>query len=434
MSSAATICPSLFCTTQQHKHPPLFICFGGLPSQKVDRFDFWSGTEDDFLKPMTIVVAPDSFKESLSADEAAKAIAAGFREVFPEAKILRIPVADGGEGTVAAILSAVGGREVPVSVMGPMGVAVAAFFGISSDGRTAFLEMAAASGLELVAVSDRNPLKATSYGTGELIRAALDAGVERLVIGIGGSATVDGGAGALQALGASFLDAEDVMIDARGNAPLSRVARIDLSRVDGRLRRCSLEIACDVDNPLLGPAGAAAVFGPQKGAAPEMVPELEANLAVFSRALAEASGTDISAMPGAGAAGGIGGALVACFGAKLCPGLPLLAELVGLEEAIQEADLVITGEGRIDAQTARGKTPAGVAEIAKRYGKPVIALAGCLGEGVEEVYRCGIDAVFSIQQGPCTVQEAYANASINLQKTARNLAGLLKLSNGLLQI
>jgi len=379
------------------------------------------------LKPMTIVIAPDSFKESLSAADVAKAIEAGFREVFPEAKILRIPIADGGEGTVATILSAIGGREVPVSVMDPMGVPVEAFFGISSDGCTAFIEMAAASGLELVAVSDRNPLKATSYGTGELIRAALDAGIERLVIGIGGSATVDGGAGALQALGASLLDAQDVTIEERGNAPLSRVVRIDLSRVDDRLRRCSIAIACDVDNPLLGPSGAAAVFGPQKGATPEMVPELEANLEAFSRALAEASGTDVSAMPGAGAAGGVGGALVACFAAELRPGLPLLAELVGLETAIQEADLVITGEGRIDAQTAHGKTPAGVAAIAKRYGKPVIALAGSLGEGFEEVYRCGIEAVFSIQQGPSTLQESYANAAVHLQKTARNIAATLSI-------
>jgi glycerate kinase len=370
---------------------------------------------------MKIVIAPDSFKESLTADAAALAIEAGFRQVWPQAEMVRLPMADGGEGTVAAIAAAAGGTVVPVVVTGPMGARVAAFYWLSGDGLTAVVEMAAASGLELVAADERDPMRATSYGTGELIRAALEAGVEHCVVGIGGSATVDGGAGMLQALGAVLLDAEGRSVAARGGASLAALERIDLSGLDRRIALCRMEVGCDVDNPLIGPHGAAAVFGPQKGATPAMVVALEAGLGRFARAVHAATGVDVSAMPGAGAAGGMGAALVACLGATMRPGVELVAEVAGLEDAVRDADLVVTGEGRIDEQSVRGKTPVGVAAVARRHGVPVIVLAGSLGHGVEKVYDYGIDAVFSVLQSVCSREEAYAGAAVNLQAAARNV-------------
>lgn len=378
---------------------------------------------------MKVVIAPDSFKESLSAREVAAAIAAGLREVFSDAEIRCIPMADGGEGTVDAMAAAMNGRVLRAVVTGPMGEAIAASFAITANGKTAILEIAAASGLELVPLAKRDPLLATSYGTGELILAALEAGVRHCIIGIGGSATVDGGAGMLQALGATLRDGDGHVIEARGGASLARVRRIDLSKIDKRIAACNIEVACDVDNPLLGENGAAAVFGPQKGATVEMIVELERNLTRFAEALRVATGIDVATIPGGGAAGGLGAAFVACLGATLRPGVALIAELVGLEDALQDADLVVTGEGRIDGQTARGKTPVGVAALAKRYGKPVIALAGSVGANVGEVYRHGIDAVFSIQQRPCSREEAFANAAGDLQATARNVARLWKTSD-----
>jgi glycerate kinase len=250
---------------------------------------------------MKIVIAPDSFKESLSAEAAARAIEAGFLEVWPEGEMVRLPMADGGEGTVAAIAAAAGGTVVPVVATGPMGEQVAAFYWLSGDGLTAVVEMAAASGLELVSVEARDPMRATSYGTGELIRAALEAGVKHCVVGIGGSATVDGGAGMLQALGAVLLDAEGCAIEARGGASLAGLERIELRGLDGRIALCRMEVGCDVDNPLIGPHGAAAVFGPQKGATSAMVVVLEAGLGRFARAVHAATGVEVSAMPGAGA-------------------------------------------------------------------------------------------------------------------------------------
>jgi glycerate kinase len=356
---------------------------------------------------MKIVIAPDSFKESLTADAAALAIEAGFRQVWPQAEMVRLPMADGGEGTVAAIAAAAGGTVVPVVVTGPMGARVAAFYWLSGDGLTAVVEMAAASGLELVAADERDPMRATSYGTGELIRAALEAGVEHCVVGIGGSATVDGGAGMLQALGAVLLDAEGRSVAARGGASLAALERIDLSGLDRRIALCRMEVGCDVDNPLIGPHGAAAVFGPQKGATPAMVVALEAGLGRFARAVHAATGVDVSAMPGAGAAGGMG--------------VELVAEVAGLEDAVRDADLVVTGEGRIDEQSVRGKTPVGVAAVARRHGVPVIVLAGSLGHGVEKVYDYGIDAVFSVLQSVCSREEAYAGAAVNLQAATRNV-------------
>ena len=376
---------------------------------------------------MKIVIAPDSYKESLSALEVATEIEAGFREVFPEADYLKVPMADGGEGTAEAMVAATGGRLVAVLVTGPLGEPVQARYGLTGDGKTAIVEMAAASGLALVAPGRRNPLVTTSYGTGELIGAALDAGARHLIIAIGGSATNDGGAGMLQALGVRLQDRSGTEIGFGGGS-LAGLDRIDTSALDERLQACRIEAACDVDNPLTGPKGASAIFGPQKGATPDMVAQLDGNLARYARVISRDLGAQVECVPGAGAAGGMGAALLACFGARLRPGIEIVMEAVGLELLVQDADLVITGEGRIDSQTIHGKTPIGVARLAKRYGKPVIGIAGCLSTDVGVVYEHGIDAVFSVLSGAVTVEEALAHAATNVRAASRNIAATLKLA------
>ncbi|KAF0815373.1 Glycerate 3-kinase [Andreprevotia sp. IGB-42] len=375
---------------------------------------------------MNIVIAPDSFKESLPASAVAAAILAGFATGFPAARCVCLPVADGGEGTVDAIVSATGGRVVAATVTGPLGQPVDAFFGLSGDGDTAIIEMAAASGLALVPPARRNPLLTGSHGTGELIIAALDAGARQLIIGIGGSATVDGGAGMLQALGAGLHDAQGSQIRAGGGA-LDQLARVDLGGLDARLADCTIAVACDVDNPLCGPQGAAAVFGPQKGATPAMVAALDANLAHYASVLARATGRHVAPIAGAGAAGGLGAALLAVLDARLRPGIDIVSEAIGLDAAIAAADLVVTGEGRLDGQTAHGKAPAGVAQRARAHGKPVIAIAGSLGDNAAMLHRHGIDAMFSVLPQPCTLEQALADAPANLQHTAHNVAALLRL-------
>lgn len=374
---------------------------------------------------MKIVIAPDSYKESLSAAEVATAIETGFRAVFPDAEYCSVPVADGGEGTVDALVAATGGRRIAATVTGPLGDPVAAFYGLSGDGTTAVIEMAAASGLALVPSAGRNPLRATSRGTGELILAALDAGARRFVLGIGGSATNDGGAGMLQALGVRLFDTSGDELGAGGGA-LAELARIGLDGLDPRLARCVLEVACDVDNPLVGPRGASAVFGPQKGATPAMVLELDANLAHFAVLMERATGVAVADVPGSGAAGGMGAAMLAVLGARLRPGIDIVMEAVGLEREVADADLVITGEGRIDSQTIHGKTPIGVARVAGRHGKPVIGIAGCLAADAAVVHAHGIDAVFSVLYRPCTVEEALRDAAANVEMAARNIAATLK--------
>ena len=344
---------------------------------------------------MKIVIAPDSYKESLSALEVAQAVEAGFRQVFPDADYVLVPVADGGEGTVDAMVAATGGRKETVTVSGPLGEPVEAFYGLTGDGDTAVIEMAAASGLALVPPDRRNPLLTNSRGTGELIRAALDAGARGFILGIGGSATNDGGAGMVQALGARLLDLEGRELDGSGG-DLARLERIDVSALDPRLAECRIEVACDVDNPLTGARGASAVFGPQKGATPEMVQALDANLARLARIVGRDLGVAVDTVPGAGAAGGMGAAMLAFFGATLKPGIEIVTAAVDLDTHVRDADLVITGEGRIDFQTVHGKTPIGVARVAKRHGKPVIGIAGSLGAEVGVVHAHGIDAVFSV--------------------------------------
>ena len=375
---------------------------------------------------MKIVIAPDSYKESLSALEVAQAVEAGFRQVFPDADYVLVPVADGGEGTVDAMVAATGGRKETVTVSGPLGEPVEAFYGLTGEGDTAVIEMAAASGLALVPPDRRNPLLTSSRGTGELIRAALDAGARRFILGIGGSATNDGGAGMVQALGARLLDLEGRELDGSGG-DLARLERIDVSALDPRLAECRIEVACDVDNPLTGARGASAVFGPQKGATPEMVQALDANLARLARIVERDLGVAVDAVPGAGAAGGMGAAMLAFFGATLKPGIEIVTAAVDLDDHVRDADLVITGEGRIDFQTVHGKTPIGVARVAKRHGKPVIGIAGSLGAEVGVVHAHGIDAVFSVLSKPCTLDEALRDAAANVELTARNVAAVLRI-------
>jgi len=378
---------------------------------------------------MKIVIAPDSFKESLSAAEVAAAIAAGLGEVWPQAELICRPMADGGEGTVAALVAATGGEYRETLVRGPLGEPVAAHWGWIEQSRSAVIEMAAASGLHLVPPGRRDVLRACTYGTGELILAALEAGAERIVLGFGGSATNDAGSGMLRALGARFEDAEGRPLQP-GGAALAQLARIDLSDLDPRLAQVDFEVACDVNNPLCGPRGASQVFGPQKGATPEQVRQLDDALGHFADVCAQTLGRDERDLPGCGAAGGIGFAARTFLAATFRPGIELVAEVSGLEQAVVGADLVITGEGRIDEQTLHGKTPMGVASIAKRHGVPVVALAGMLGEGYQQLYGHGIDAAFSLAPGPISLADALADAPRLLRQRAVDIARLWQLAKG----
>lgn len=377
---------------------------------------------------MKIVIAPDSYKESLSALEVATQIEKGFREVFPDADYVKLPVADGGEGTVEAMVAATGGEIIRVQVTGPLGKPVAAFFGLSGDRASAFIEMAAASGLELVRNDDRNPLLTTSFGTGELIRCALDHGVKHCIIGIGGSAT--NGAGMVQALGARLLDDNGDPIGF-GGSQLAKLARIDISGLGARIRGCRFEVACDVNNPLTGDEGASAIFGPQKGATPAMIRELDVALKHYADIIKRDLDQDVDRVSGAGAAGGMGAGLQAFCGAELRQGIEIVTEALGLEQLVKDASLVITGEGRIDSQTLQGKVPIGVARVAKRYQKPVIGIAGSLTADVGVVHQHGLDALFSVLYSICTLEPALENAGENVRMTARNIAATVKLGQTL---
>ena len=374
-----------------------------------------------------VVIAPDSFKESLSALEVAEAIERGFRQIFPQVQYVKLPMADGGEGTVDSMVAATGGEIVTVAVTGPLGQPVQAFYGLLGEGETAVIEMAAASGLHLAPKAQRDPRMTTSYGTGELIQAALDRGVKTIILGIGGSATNDGGAGMMQALGARLLD-ENRQALPPGGAALAQLAYIDLSGVDPRLQQVSITAACDVDNPLCGANGASAVFGPQKGATPEMVTQLDAALRHYGTLLEQATGREVINTPGAGAAGGMGAALLGMLNARLRPGIEIVIETLQLEEALRDADLVITGEGRLDSQSIHGKTPIGVARVAKRFGLPVIGIAGSLSKDYQVVHQHGIDAAFSVLDRVVSLEEALAEAADNLEVTARNVAAVWRLA------
>lgn len=371
---------------------------------------------------MKIVIAPDSFKESLSAPEAAAAIARGVKQAFPGAQTICVPMADGGEGTVEAVLAATGGQWRKTTVQGALGQSIEAAWGWLDDG-TAVIEMAQAAGLEQTPPHEREPLRASSVGVGELILAALDAGAQRIILGLGGSATNDGGAGLLTALGVRFLDSTGQHLP-HGGAALLALDRIDMTGLDPRLANITIEIASDVDNPLCGPQGASHIFGPQKGATPEHVEQLDNSLQKFADICARDLGHDMRDKPGAGAAGGLGFAAHAFLRARFRPGIEVVAELGNLAKTIEGATLVFTGEGRMDAQTLRGKTPAGVARIAKHAGVPVIALAGSLGDGYQDLHAIGITAAFSLAPGPVTLQHACDNAAQYLCDRARDVTQL----------
>jgi glycerate kinase len=379
---------------------------------------------------MRIIVAPDSFKGSVSALGVTEAMERGIHAVFPEAEVIKVPIADGGEGTVEALVAATGGRLMHTNVHGPMGEPLSAHWGISGDGSTAFIEMASASGLPLVPKERRNPRIASTFGTGELMKAALDAGLCKLVVGIGGSATNDGGTGMARAMGVRFLDAEGRDLP-EGGAALARLARIDLSGLEPRLAEASILVACDVDNPLCGPRGASAVYGPQKGATPEMVAELDAALGVLASVAAAATGRDIARSAGAGAAGGLGAGLLFFTPACLRPGVSIVLETTGFETLVQGADFLITGEGRTDFQTAMGKAPVGVAEVAQRHGVPVICLSGGLGDGADDVLAHGIDALASTVPQPMTLEACMGQGATLVEAAAARVCRVLKVGQSL---
>ncbi|WP_318372172.1 glycerate 2-kinase [Enterobacter sp.] len=374
---------------------------------------------------MKIVIAPDSYKESLSASEVAQAIEKGFREIFPQAHYVAVPVADGGEGTVEAMIAATQGSEQVARVTGPLGTAVDARWGMSGDGKTAFIEMAAASGLALVPPELRNPLITTSRGTGELILHALDHGARNIIIGIGGSATNDGGAGMVQALGVKLCDANGTSIG-YGGGSLNTLNTIDISGLDPRLKACAIRVACDVTNPLIGEKGASRIFGPQKGATEALIVELDNNLAHYASVIKKSLRVEVKDVPGSGAAGGMGAALMAFLGAELRSGIEIVTEALNLEEHIHDCTLVVTGEGRIDSQTINGKVPMGIATVAKKYHKPVIGIAGSLTHDVGVVHTCGIDAVFSVLTSVTTLEEAFRGAFDNIYRASRNIAATLQ--------
>ncbi|MCE5287230.1 MAG: glycerate kinase [Pelosinus sp.] len=375
---------------------------------------------------MKIVVAPDSFKGSLSATQVADAMEQGILSVYPKAQVVKVPIADGGEGTVEALVNATGGQIVTEKVLGPLGDSVEAAWGILGDQKTAVIEMAAASGLPLVPYGKRDPLRATTYGTGELIKAALDKGIRNIIIGLGGSATNDGGAGMARALGAKFFDKDNQELP-NGGIALKNLACLDLNGFDPRIKECTITAACDVENPLCGPFGSSKVYGPQKGATPQMVAELDQALAHYAKIAKAATGQDVASFPGAGAAGGLGAGLLFFTPAKLKPGIEIVLEAAGFSAKVKDASLVITGEGNTDFQTAQGKAPVGVAKVAKAFGVPVICLSGGLGEGSEEVLGKGISGLMSIVPQPMALDECIKNAKVLLEEAAARMCRLVKI-------
>ncbi len=366
---------------------------------------------------MKILVCPDSFKGSLSAAEAAAAVARGARRAVADARIVEIPLADGGEGTVDALVRATNGQVRRVRVHDPLMREIESFYGVLGDAETAVIEMAAASGLSLLVESERNPMIASTYGTGELLASAQQAGARRIIVGIGGSATNDGGAGAMSALGARFLDRNGRELPP-GGAALADLARIDVSGFRFPVGAVAVDAACDVTNPLCGPHGASAVFGPQKGATPEMVRELDAALANYAAVLKRDLGKDVADLPGAGAAGGLGAGLAAFLDARLRSGIGIVLDAVGFDDALHDADLVITGEGRLDEQTAGGKTISGVLRRASARSIPVIALAGSISGDLSALRSSGLIEAHSLVGGEVTVQYAMEHAEELLEQLA----------------
>ncbi|QDE30681.1 glycerate kinase [Shewanella polaris] len=385
---------------------------------------------------MKIVIAPDSFKESLSALEVANAIEQGFKVIFPDAEYCKVPMADGGEGTVQAMVDATQGEIINLTVTGPLGLPVDAFYGVlgqldEAGNQTAVIEMAAASGLHHVPLTHRNPLLTTSFGTGELIVDALNRGIRHIILGLGGSATNDAGAGMMQALGVKLSDIADAPLPF-GGAALNTLHQIDIQSLHPAIKDCVVEVACDVDNPLCGPRGASAIFGPQKGATTEMIEQLDQALEYFAHTINQQLGQSMNTYcrlhPGAGAAGGMGFGVMAILNASLKPGVDIVTKSVKLAEYCRDADLVITGEGRIDGQTVFGKTPMGVLNVAKLQNIPVIGISGCLGQNADAILVEGMNAIFPIIPSLQPLEQILSEAQINLTNTARNIAAIMSLS------
>jgi glycerate kinase len=376
---------------------------------------------------MNILIAPDSFKNCLSSKKVAQNIETGIKRIIPEANIKILPVADGGEGTVEALVDATGGKIIKANVHDPLMRKIQSFFGILGDKKTAVIEMAAASGIELLKENEHNPWITTTYGTGELIMHALDNDCEKIVIGIGGSATNDAGVGMAQALGGKFLDSQGTQIR-YGGGSLNEISEIDLTNLDKRIKGSQILVACDVDNPLFGPEGAAFVYSPQKGADEQMVKKLDENLRHFANKIKEVLDIDIQNIKGSGAAGGLGAGLMVFLKAQLRPGFEIVKDIVKLEKKIEKADIIITGEGKIDYQTQFGKTPYGVAQIANKFNKPVIAIAGSLGERVEELYAKGFDYIIPVTDKPMDMEYAIKNADILIQNAAERTFRLIQLT------
>ena len=378
---------------------------------------------------MKVVIAPQTFKGSISALDAARAMSEGVRRVVKDAETVLVPVADGGDGTLETLVESSGGKIHTSEVTGPLGERVVAEWGAMGDGRTAVIEMARTSGLALVALENRDPLAATTYGLGEIIRDAIEVGFRSFVVGIGGSATNDGGAGMAQALGVRILDngARDLP---PGGAALAQLDRIDMSGLDPRARESQFSVACDVSNPLTGPEGASAVYGPQKGATPDIVVQLDAALAHFAEIVRRDIGVEINDVSGAGAAGGLGGGLIAFLGGTLRAGVDIVLDAVELDRHLEGADLAITGEGQMDFQTVYNKAPIGVARLAKAHGIPVIAISGSLGQGFTDVHEHGIDAALAITSAPMTLDHASENAAELIAAATEQVLRLMQVGGG----
>ncbi|MFT9267574.1 glycerate kinase [Oenococcus sp.] len=375
---------------------------------------------------MKIVIAPDSFKGSLTAKQAAESIHTGLLQALPQADYELIPMADGGEGTVQSLVDAKGGIFQNVDVLNPFGETVSARYGLIDHGKTAVIEMSAASGIQFIRENQTDPLAASSYGTGQLMLDAMHRGARQLIIGIGGSATTDGGQGMAAALGVRFLNKQNQEIHLGGGG-LGELDHIDVRQIDPLVSATHIRIASDVTNPLVGPNGSAFVFGPQKGANPQMVHLLDKNLRHYAAVVQRDLGKDLAAYPGAGAAGGLGAGLLAFTNASMAKGIEIVVETTDFKKRVENADLVITGEGSIDFQTQYGKTPIGVAQAAKAVSPQttIIALAGHVGQGIDPLYKLGIDAVFSILPGVQTLPEAIEKAASNLSRTAENIGRLI---------
>ena len=380
---------------------------------------------------MNILIAPDSFKESLSATEVCRFIEFGIKKALFNTNITSVPLSDGGEGFVQSIIDATNGCLIKVKAHDPLMRSIDTGYGILGDNETAIIEMTKISGLELLSLKERDPWITTTYGTGELIRDALNKDCKKLIIGIGGSATNDGGAGMIEALGGKLLTTNGKQID-KGGGALQQLATIDLTNLDKRLSACQVLVACDVTNPLLGKNGASFVFARQKGANSEMIKLLEENVSHYANIIQQETGKDISDVPGAGAAGGIGAGLMAFLDAELKPGFDIIKNILNLDEYIKQADLVFTAEGKVDFQTQFGKTPFGVAQVAKKYNKPVICLTGSIGEGAEVLYNKGVSSIFSIINKPMSLDEAIANTSLLLEETAEQVMRLYLINKTLI--